>query len=876
MIRWASFGLVVAMCGSALAQTADVIRESGGLSVPEARPGPFGGQLPVGLGQPQQKPAPAPAAPAAPGGVIPIPTGPGQMEATGRPLRPTTPIPAPTGRRDLQGDPLPAGALARFGTSRLRHGPEIVGLGFTPDGKYLASVALPGGGIRLWAPATGKEVARFDTPLTNAALARDGRVVVVDSTRCRIWSPAADGTVRDLPEETIKDAVSTITVHPDCQTVAVGGVGKVVLIDLTTGKARGELKSGSDQAPFQLVFSPDGRWLAGTGQKTGVWVWDLKTGRRARTYPVATGQCRFAFSPDGSRLALNTDKLRMFPLDSEEEDEAFVSPDGSFEQIRFSTDGKWVFALAANGGVVRLNAATGDEKDSWPPPEGFEGRPRSQLVALSPEAEFVAAVDESGSIRIWAPRTGKGPAIDRLPGLLYPGFSADGRTASCIDTRGQAHRFDPSTGKPIPVVPQTDELSGPQTWDAQTGRGAGIFSTEDETGVRVFDGLTNKTLSQFPCPIDKPTAIGSCRTDPDRLLVVGSGVAAVVRISTGKPVRTMTVGPADRQLQGVLSPDGRLVALTTTPISVWEVETGKKRHEFAGVGDPYGCAFSPDGRLLAALDGGLVQVFNLRTGGPSRRFLLAGANPTIITVAFSPDGAMLVTGSLEGSITLWDVLTGNPIMNFDQHEGEVAGFGFSHDGKRLISTSSDGTALVWDLAAKPDTKAELTSADEALRLLAAQRPEVAQQGMEYFYRKPDQAVRLLGDKVPVPEAVPAARIAGLVQNLGSEDFQTREAAVRDLEAIGAEARPAIQEAAAKSASPEVVKRAEGLLARFDGPPTRGDDLRVIRAVEVLEGIGTAGARAVLAKWAAGPPMHRQTTEALAALARLKASGAGGP
>jgi len=58
-----------------------------------------------------------------------------------------------------------------------------------------------------------------------------------------------------------------------------------------------------------------------------------------------------------------------------------------------------------------------------------------------------------------------------------------------------------------------------------------------------------------------------------------------------------------------------------------------------------------------------------------------------------------------------------------------------------------------------------------------------------------------------------------------------------------------------------------VLAKLDGPPTRPDDLRAVRAVEVLETVGSPAAHAVLKTWATGPPANRLTVEAADALRR---------
>src|SRR5438128_1551809 len=113
---------------------------------------------------------------------VPVPLAPGSPGVV-RPIRPTMPVPAGPIQRDRHGDPLPAGAISRLGTVRLRHGAEPAALGFTFEGKYLGSISDTNDGIRIWDPVTGKELARLETPLYLAAFMKDGNVVIADETK---------------------------------------------------------------------------------------------------------------------------------------------------------------------------------------------------------------------------------------------------------------------------------------------------------------------------------------------------------------------------------------------------------------------------------------------------------------------------------------------------------------------------------------------------------------------------------------------------------------------------------------------------------------------------------------------------------------------
>src|SRR5207237_7417851 len=112
----------------------------------------------------------------------------------------------------------------------------------------LASLSNTDDTIRLWDPATGKEAARLNTPVTLAAFSRDGSVVIADDTRCKVWVPAT-GAVRDLPADTLPEGVSSLAVHPNGRSFAAATPKQIWIIDTQTGKRHQELKLPAEQSP---------------------------------------------------------------------------------------------------------------------------------------------------------------------------------------------------------------------------------------------------------------------------------------------------------------------------------------------------------------------------------------------------------------------------------------------------------------------------------------------------------------------------------------------------------------------------------------------------------------------------------------------------
>jgi HEAT repeat protein len=121
---------------------------------------------------------------------------------------------------------------------------------------------------------------------------------------------------------------------------------------------------------------------------------------------------------------------------------------------------------------------------------------------------------------------------------------------------------------------------------------------------------------------------------------------------------------------------------------------------------------------------------------------------------------------------------------------------------------------------------------------------------------------------PAAGGVDHERIARLVAELDDDVYDVRVKATAALEKLGPAAHPALRKALA-SPSAEVRRRATMLLEKKgDGPALAPDELRALRAIEVLQHVGTAEVRPVLEKLAAGPPSAVVTQDAAAALALL--------
>jgi hypothetical protein len=133
---------------------------------------------------------------------------------------------------------------------------------------------------------------------------------------------------------------------------------------------------------------------------------------------------------------------------------------------------------------------------------------------------------------------------------------------------------------------------------------------------------------------------------------------------------------------------------------------------------------------------------------------------------------------------------------------------------------------------------------------------------------PDTALAHLKKHLKAEVGPDPKRLRELVEQLRAPTFPDREKAHAELGRIGAAAVPVLREAVRAAESPEVVRRASELVAKLDRPILNGEPLRQLRAVEVLERIGSADARKLLSELASGAPDAITTREAKQALERI--------
>jgi dipeptidyl aminopeptidase/acylaminoacyl peptidase len=342
-----------------------------------------------------------------------------------------------------------------------------------------------------------------------------------------------------------------------------------------------------------------------------------------------------------------------------------------------------------------------------------------------------------------------------------------------------------------------------------------------------------------------------------------------------------------------LSPDGKRLATADARekiIRLWEAGAGKEVGQLLREsGTVHSLAFSPDGRLLAALyvqsrlervappDLG-VFVWEVGTGKAIGR--IRGPHDNITPLLFSPDGKSIVTAD-PNTIRVWEVASGQERRRFQRPRTPSYALAFSPEGRLLASASVEGTALVWDVTGHQSPEPSRPADEQPRELetlwtwLASADARRAYQALWAFVHAQD-AVPFLQQRLRPVAGPEPSRLARWVTELDSDQFAVRQKAVQELEKLGELARPALRQALAAKPTLEARRRLEQLLKKLDEPLRDPDVLRALRALEVLEHHAGPKARRVLETLAAGAPEARLTREARAALERLARSAGARP
>jgi RNA polymerase sigma factor (sigma-70 family) len=831
----------------------------------------------------------------------------------------------PTVAKDQFGDPLPAEAIARMGTTRFWYS--------NPGKSYYGNHVL-------YSPDGRKMIVNTDE-----------EVFILDSTSGRLLHrirPAGD------------TIITSISVSSDGKSLALGtdNEGRAKLnglqvFDLNSGKFVRDFKEERQETYLGVRFSPHGTTLAShLFHGKAIVLWDFASGRELHRIATASMGATFIFSPDGKIIVIGDGKtIRLLDVGTGNERRRIDGHPGMFvDRLAFSPDGKTLASHSATeekadihdhpeveNKIYFWDCATGEKsRQIQLIRDDVKARKKDQrpfLMRVQFEfslngKQFVTNNDEylipdysKSPLRSWDLETGKElRCFETNPPILNFCYSPDGSTMAFLDDAQFVRFWNPATGQEVrehsghrhvftdsalAISPDGKTLAtgildewDARLWNLGTGQqqnrirfddanldfhfssdGRSLIALGTDKKLTYWDTVSGAQQKRLLTPLEGSHGFHVLSQDrrmfvsPERKNGFETKIFAWDTV-TGTKINQIVC--FNKLVAMGISTDNRYVyGWDQEKVLVWNLATGKLIRDFAAGVKSFGAGiFSADGKwFLYGLGGHPYLLYDLDKGQQARRFETTEFKEDISCFVFSPNGRYVALGHFDGTIDLLEFASGKLRHQLiGGHQAAIQKLLFTPDSHRLVSASADTTALVWDLTGNLKAKpSELAPADivACWNDLKSDDAARAYQAIRRFAAVPGQTIPFF-DKNLLPIASPESKtITAGIADLESAVFAKRDAAMKELTKLGELAGPALSQALGNAPTLEARNRIKQLLDRLPNIGTTGEPLRQARAVEALENIGNPQARQLLEKLAAGARQANLTRDAIATLERLK-------
>lgn len=493
------------------------------------------------------------------------------------------------------------------------------------------------------------------------------------------------------------DWLSDVVFSPDGRYLATASFdNRVKLWDAQTGQ---ELRTFDDHSRVVngLAFSPDSRLLASGGSDGFIIVRDLETGERMAVINGNDGAVNsVAFAPDGVRLAAANANatVRVWDTQARRGLLHLRGHDAPVQDVTFNASGSYLASAGDDGRTIIWNMENGSPVYSANPSP--DDPVAVNALAFSPDGNRVITAHNDGVARVWnfANEGLVFNLIGHASQVFDVAFSPDGQLMATASGDGKAKVWDATTGRTLYTL---SGHNGAISAISFSSDGTQLATASQDTTARIWNsesGLDVFVLSRHRRPVN--TAVFSA--DGSRVATASDDrTAKVWDAATGAVL--LNFPNHNGAVQSVaFSPDGTLLATGAGDAyaRLWDLTTGLLRLPILPHEGPVNwLTFDADGaRLVTASEDGRVRLWNVLTGDLLQTFVQETA---VNAVMFSPDQSQLAIAGVSGLIAIWDVPSGELVQTLAGHAGPVNELAFSQDGRRLATAGGDGTARIWDL-----------------------------------------------------------------------------------------------------------------------------------------------------------------------------------
>jgi WD40 repeat protein/DNA-binding SARP family transcriptional activator/ABC-type transport system involved in cytochrome c biogenesis ATPase subunit len=578
----------------------------------------------------------------------------------------------------------------------------------------LASVAVGVAALfaaRDRASAASREIAARSVSLLNSnpqvalalarvALVRDGTAQAQDALRQAAFDDRATAVLRASSTGSLYAAVPT----GDGRSVVTAGKDGSLRIWRLGHLPAGRLLTQFGSPALSAAVSPDDSFAASTTENGQVAKSPLRGGPTTIVKEFAADEQGFATGVSGSGIAVGTSLGNIWMIPTRDGRKPYVlgrdpHPGASVLALAFNPAGTEVASGDAgadgiSGGAYVWNTTTG-RSVHLNLDKSVTG------LAFSPNGALLATVGADGTVRLWNAKTGaaRGALNVTKDPLGSVGFSSDDARVVTTSANGVIAITDLRTGKALSQM----QSGSPELTAAFVPRSSLIVSANQDGTLAVW---TPAGLLAAPVPGMLPSFASDGRS------VISGGTDGVHLWDLASGGDRRLPGTADASVAAFSPDDGKIVSTSVANpdvdvhVYVYDPATGRSRRLAFPAFTRYAVATSRSGKIAVgggSSDGstGGKWIVYVENADGTDRVELRGATDVSTALAFSPDGKRLAGASFDGSLRIWNVLTGVLERRIEVDAAGVNDVSWNLHGTQLATADSDGTVGIWPVTAGP-------------------------------------------------------------------------------------------------------------------------------------------------------------------------------
>ncbi|MBH8560714.1 hypothetical protein I8748_00565 [Nostoc sp. CENA67] len=532
----------------------------------------------------------------------------------------------------------------------------VISVRFSPDGQVLAT-SNTNCSTKLWQVDTGQNILnlnRHDSWIYNIDFSPNNQIILSASEdkTIKLWDLKNGNCIRTIDAH--KNILRTATFHPSGNLIAsCGDDGLIKFWNVDNGECL-QVLEGHEGWVISVSFSPDGKLLASSSNDKSIRIWEVETGRCIR---VLKGHqdwvMSVSFSPDGQMIASS-------------------SFDSSIRLWKVS-----------NGDCIHI--LQGHTFWVW-------------TAAFSPDGKQIASAGSDKTIKVWDITDGR--CLKTITGhtnqIWSLTYHPDGQQIATGSDDQTVRIWDITDGKCLKII------QGYTNWVKSakfTPNGKQLVSAHQDHTVRVWDIFSHQNLHTLK---GHESPVLSVALHPDgQLIASGSedGTIKIWDINNSNCLYTLSEHAGD--VWGItFSPNGQLLVSGSydKTIKIWQLNEQVCIHTLKGYDDRIGAAtFNPEGSLLATAGESTVDIWDVASGICLYSLEEEGHKGRVKSVAFSPDGQLLVSVSTDKTIKIWDLRKRQCIRNLTGHDASVLSVAFSPDGQKIVTSACERTIRIWNV-----------------------------------------------------------------------------------------------------------------------------------------------------------------------------------